>query len=903
MATVLGLAMRITADASGLARTLTPAERSLQRLGEIASSSSRLFDAFLSSTTGASAAQRQFATDVAFLTSELRRGLRTPQEFAAEFERLQVAARETADAFAEGQRLSNQYATAQERQAAALQRLDELFQLGAIGIDTYNRAASDAIGVNDRAAQAERERAAAIARAAQITESVLTPMQRYDQEVTELRQHLDAARISEETFNRAVEQATQRFIRAESAAKGYDVAVQGAGTKGNLAFNELAGTLAILPGPIGNVAGRLSGISSAAEGLNRIFSNGGGIGQFGTALAGLINPATLALGAVAAFGAGAVAVGRGLVQLEGEVERLTQLADRLGVSFDFIQVLEVAASQTGSSIDSLGTSFTKFLRSLDDARDGGRAAAEAFVELGISAEEVRGSNPESLFTRAADAIAKMEDPAKRAATAVALFGKSGAELLPVFRQLGQAALDIERIGGSLTDQQQADVLAFGDALDRVGVASQGFKRQITAAFADFGQTVADSTAESIGALNRFIKSLDDTANDKTWLGFQKSAERLRADREILASREQINKTAEEGRANRAIAELVASLGLAADGSIQLNGELAKAQNKAADFGDAGTRVFFGFVKTLEDIAAAADGAGLSQEQLDAAVKNAGDAFEKQLELLGREKDAQKAAADAATKAADQRVRAAQRLAEIDRQRADAFIENNGLIQSVNVAEDLLAITRQIDEAETAIVEARAAGDRDAEASAIRRLRLLDQAQASAQDTLDLGFNANDIQEAIRRGRDEIDVIIERAGEFGQAGVQAALKFQDAISGARKKLEDADGGLLDPKSFDAIVAKERQIFDDRIAKLEEIRNLELELVNEKADLEERRLQDIMTVRAQPLQLADVRTTEGQRQFLAAAGAAEDEAIAEYRRGRQAIERLEKKIEAAKKVELK
>lgn len=903
MATVLGLAMRITADASGLARTLTPAERNLQRLGEIASSSSKLFDAFLSSTTGASAAQRQFATDVAFLTSELRRGLRTPQEFAAEFERLQVAARETADAFAEGQRLSNQYATAQERQAAALQRLDELYQLGAIGIDTYNRAAADAIGVNDRAAQSERERAAATARAAQITESVMTPMQRYDQEITELRQHLDAARISEETFNRAVEQATQRFIRAESAAKGYDAAVQGAGSKGNLAFNELVGTLAVLPGPIGNVAGRLSGITSAAEGLNRVFSNGSGIGQFGTALTALVNPATLALASVAAFGAGAVAVSRSLLQLEGEVERLTQLADRLGVSFDFIQVLEVAASQTGSTIDSLGSSFTKFLRSLDDARDGGKAAAEAFGELGISTDEVRGSNPESLFTRAADAIAKMEDPAKRAATAVALFGKSGADLLPVFRQLGQAALDIERIGGSLTDQQQADVLAFGDAMDRVGVASQGFKRQVSAAFADFGKTIADNTAESIGALNRFIKSLDDTANDKTWAGFQKSAERLRADREILESRERLNKTAEEGRANKAIAELVSSLGLAADGSIELNGELAKAQSKAADFGDAGTRVFFAFVKTLEDIAAAAEGAGVSQEQLENAVKNASDGFEKQLELLGRERDAQKAGADAATKAAEQRVRAAQRLAEIDRQRADTFIENNGLIQSVNVAEDLLAITRQIDEAETAIVEARAAGDRDAEASAIRRLRLLDQAQAAAQDTLDLGFNANDIQEAIRRGRDEIDVVIERAGEFGQAGVQAALKFQDAIQGARQKLEDADGGLLDPKAFDAIVAKERQIFDERISKLEEIRNLELELVNEKADLEQRRLQEIITARAQPLQLADVRTTEGQRQFLAAAGAFEDPAIAEYRRGREAIERLEKKIEAAKKVEIK
>lgn len=923
MATVLGLAMKITADASGLQKSLTPVDRALQKLGEQASASSALFDKFLGSTTGASAAQRQFATDVAFLTSELKRGLRTPQEFAAEFERLQAAARGTADAFAEGQRLTEQFATAQERQSAATQRLAQLYELGAIGLETYNRASIEALGINEQAARSEQQRASFSARAAQLQEQARSPLERYDATVRELVTHLNAGGLSQQQFNTLVSQATQVFVRAESAAKGYDVAVQQAGNKGNLAFNELAGTLAILPGPIGNVAGRLSGISSAAEGLNRIFSNGGGIGQFGVAIAGLVNPATLALGALAGLGAGAVAVGRNLVQLEGEMARLGILADQLGASFGFIQVLENAALREGVGVESLGASFTKFLRTLDDARQGGKNAAEAFRDLGVSAEDVRSSNPEQLFTQAAQSISKIDDPARRAAVAVALFGKSGADLLPVFRQIGAAAADIERIGGAITDQQRSDLDAFGDAMDRLGVASTGLRRQVFANFAGIGKAVADNTAETIGSLNQFLKSLDDTANDRTWLGFQKSAERLKFDREILASREQVNKAAQESSANAAIAELVSSLGLAADGSIQLSGDLEKAQAQAAALGNNGTKAFLAFVKSLEDVAASAEGAGLSEEQLARAVAASRAEFERQIALLDEEADAQTRAAEAAKKAAEDRVRAAERLAEADRQRADAFIRQNGFGDENEAAQNLLAITRQIDEAETAIVQARAKGDIEAEKAALRRLQILDQAQAAAQDTLDFGFNAADVEQAIRGAQGGLDAVIAKVGQFGdatrkaadelkggladagitidignigdrfgQAGVQAGLEFQRGLDEAKGQL---DAKLIDPRAFDAAVQKQQQLFDDRIQRLGEIRDLELQIIEERAGIEEERIAALRRASQEPLVLNDIRTQEGASEFVRLATGREDPAIEEYRKQLDQLKKLENKLD--------
>jgi len=949
MATVLGLAMKITADASGLSRSLTPVDRALQRLGEQASASAALFDRFLGSTSGASAAQRQVATDIAFLTSALKTGQVTAQQFADEFAKIQAGARDSAAAFAEAASVTERFATAQEVQAQRLERLTQLYDLGALSLDTYVRASADAIGINDQAARAEQERATFAARAAQLQDQARTPLQRYDAEVQELVTHLNSSNLSQTQFNTLLNEATQRFVRAESAAKGYDAAVDSAGSRGNLGFAQLAGTLAILPGPIGNVAGRISGITSAAEGLNRVFASGGGIGQFGAAMAGLLNPTTLALGALAGLGAGAVAVGRNLVQLEGEVERLGQLADRLGVSFGFIQVLETAANQTGGSVEALGSSFTKFLRTVDDARDGGKNAAEAFRDLGLSAEDVRASNPEQLFTQAAQAIAEISDPARRAAAAVALFGKSGAELLPVFRQIGAAAADLERIGGAITDQQRADIEAFGDAMDRAGVAAQGLERQVTSGFARIGRSIADSVAESVGAINRFLQEQQK---------FNEASDLSRAEQGIgtlfepidqLRARLERAREAKELLANQPLAEFVASLGDVGDGAVQLNEELAKALQQASQFGTAGTDAVFGFAKSLEDISAAAEGTGLSEEQLARAVANSRQDFERQIDLLGREADAQKQAADAVKKAADDRVRAAERLIEADRQRADAFVRQNGLGNESEAAENLLAITRQIDEAETAIVQARAASDREAERAALRRLQILEQAQAAAQDTLDFGFNANDIQQAISGSREQIDAVISKVGEFsnasrdaaqnlqgelsdlgvtvdlsdldnarraidglngdlanaglsvdlgaigdryGQAGLAAGVEFQKGVEASRQQLE---AKLIDPAQFDAAIQKQQDLFDDRLQQLGEIRDLELQIIEERATLEQERLEALRRASQNPLVLNDIRTQEGASELVRLATGREDPAIAEYRKQLDALRRLENKLD--------
>ena len=190
------------------------------------------------------------------------------------------------------------------------------------------------------------------------------------------------------------------------------------------------------------------------------------------------------------------------------------------------------------------------------------------------------------------------------------------------------------------------------------------------------------------------------------------------------------------------------------------------------------------------------------------------------------------------------------------------------------------------------MQARAKGDVDAEKAALRRLQILDQAQAAAQDTLDFGFNANDIQQAIKGAQDELDAVIAKVGEFGQAGVQAGLEFQRGLEKAKAQLED---GVIDPKGFDAAIQKQQQLFNDRIKRLEEIRNLELQIIDERASVEGERIAALQRVSQQPLQINDIRTQEGAAELVRLATGREDPAIEEYRKQLDQLRKLEAKLD--------
>lgn len=445
MANVLSLALKVTADASGL--KLDPVQRALQRLGDQSDALSGQFAKFAGESSAAGEAQKRFADRSQDLINALRDGKIGATQFATEMERLSAAA---------------------DKEAAAFER------------------------------------------AAQITEQNRSEAEKFARTQTELRGQLDAGRITQETYNRAVEQAARRLNDAERAAAGLPPQlnkIAAAGEASTLKFNELSGIFSALPGPLGSIAGRISGITSAGEGLSRVFAGGSlqqGFASLGGSITALVNPFTIAAGAVLGFGAAASAVANGLAQLEDRVEKLGNTADKLGVSFEFIQTLEESARRSGTSIESVSAAFGRLQKNVLGVDEESKAAQKALSELGVTAAEIQNLKPEEQYRLIGDRLKAIEDPARRTAAATALFGRAGADLLPFFRNLGGAATDIEQVGRALTaiDRQRID--DFGAAVDKLGVSTQGLGQTLLLPFAGLGEGISNAIASVAGGITRII---------------------------------------------------------------------------------------------------------------------------------------------------------------------------------------------------------------------------------------------------------------------------------------------------------------------------------------------------------------------------------------------------------------
>jgi hypothetical protein len=444
MANVLSLALKVTADASGL--KLDPVQRALQRLGDQSDALSGQFAKFAGESSAAGEAQKRFADRSQDLIDALRDGKIGATQFAIEMERLSAAA---------------------------------------------------------------EEEAAAFERAAQITEQNRSEAERFARSQTDLRAQLDAGRITQETYNRAVEAAAKKLTDAERAAAGLPPRldkIADSGEKATLKFNELSGVFSALPGPIGSIAGRISGITSAGEGLGRVFSGGiqQGFTSLGASITPLINKFTVGAAAILGFGAAATAVTNGLLQLEDRVEKLGNTADKLGVSFQFIQTLEESARRSGTSIDAVSAAFGRLQKNVLGVDEESKAARKALDELGVAAADIQSLEPEEQYRLIAEKMSQIEDPARRTATAMALFGKAGADMLPFFRNLNGSAQDIEEVGRALTGIDRQRIDDFGAGVDRLGVATQGLGQSLLLPFAGLGEGIARALAQVTGGITRIV---------------------------------------------------------------------------------------------------------------------------------------------------------------------------------------------------------------------------------------------------------------------------------------------------------------------------------------------------------------------------------------------------------------
>ena len=252
-----------------------------------------------------------------------------------------------------------------------------------------------------------------------------------------------------------------------------------------------------------STSGLVSGVNQAAGSMRKLESS---VGSLRSGMGALV-----AIQGAQLFGSIANAAGgyiRSLVsmgQAQADViDQQSKLAARVGMTYGEFAGLALAGDLAGVGMDTIATAATKADIAFVKAQRGSATAQAAFSGLGLSMEELGGMSAAERFQAIAAAIAQLPTEAQRSAAAVQLFGKAGAQLLPLFaggaEGIAEAAAQAERLGLVLTTAQGQDVEAMNDAFTLAGKAVQGVIQQVVAYLAPAVQAVADTFTNLVGSI-------------------------------------------------------------------------------------------------------------------------------------------------------------------------------------------------------------------------------------------------------------------------------------------------------------------------------------------------------------------------------------------------------------------
>jgi hypothetical protein len=151
---------------------------------------------------------------------------------------------------------------------------------------------------------------------------------------------------------------------------------------------------------------------------------------------------TAALGAAAAITAVAAAGVAAFKVLNDQVESIASfqsLSEKIGDTAENLASLKKASDVSGVSMDSIATASIKLSAALSKTDEDGNGAAAAIKALGLDFDTFKKLAPVDQIDAVSKAMAGFEDGAGKTAVAVALWGKSGADMIPLLNDLASGS--------------------------------------------------------------------------------------------------------------------------------------------------------------------------------------------------------------------------------------------------------------------------------------------------------------------------------------------------------------------------------------------------------------------------------------------------------------------------------
>ncbi|MCA9232846.1 MAG: hypothetical protein KDA57_19510 [Planctomycetales bacterium] len=184
-------------------------------------------------------------------------------------------------------------------------------------------------------------------------------------------------------------------------------------------------------------------------------------------------------------------------------DAIQKMAKRTGFSAQSLSELKFAAQQSGTTIEAIEKSIRGMTRGILDAERGMSTAIDNLADLGLTLDDLKGKGPEEQFQIFAERLSRVDDQSRRAALAMKVFGRSGADMLPLLENgvagMNQLREEARQLGITLSDDDANAAAELTDAMGRL-------KEQTKALVVQFGAAIAGPMTEFAESLKGILRT-------------------------------------------------------------------------------------------------------------------------------------------------------------------------------------------------------------------------------------------------------------------------------------------------------------------------------------------------------------------------------------------------------------
>lgn len=192
-----------------------------------------------------------------------------------------------------------------------------------------------------------------------------------------------------------------------------------------------------------------------------------GLGKDASSVRGSVNSLTSGLKLLAGslVAREAINFGRSIVNVADELD---ELSEKTGIAVKELASLKGAADIEGIAVDNLAKALQKLSVNTVEAANGNQSFIATFKAAGVAVRDANGNirNAGDITRDLADRFASLKDGPEKAALAVRLFGKAGAELIPL---LNKGSAEIDKFSVAISDDFAARAGQFNDTISLIGI--------------------------------------------------------------------------------------------------------------------------------------------------------------------------------------------------------------------------------------------------------------------------------------------------------------------------------------------------------------------------------------------------------------------------------------------------